>query len=127
MNTPLRLLLVDDDEQKRFLLGRFLRRRYAEAEIFECEHGLAAIEEMKRAPVAAVITDHSMQPVNGLELTRWVRTHAPATPVVMVTGNPYLEPTGLAAGATLVVNFSRYAEIGEIVAGAIASGASKLP
>lgn len=62
-----------------------------------------------------VVTDHSMCPVNGLELARWVRSHAPELPLVMVTGHPDIEPQAKAAGATLVVSFSRYAEIGDIV------------
>lgn len=81
----------------------------------ECDNGQAAIDHLKASPVNVVISDHSMCPVNGLELARWVRSHSPELPLVMVTGHPDIEPQAMAAGATMVVSFSRYAEIGDIV------------
>ena len=116
MSSTFALLLVDDDEHKRSLIAHFLRRRLPDCLLLECENGLQAIEALKSHAVRAVITDHSMQPVNGLELSRWIRQHFVNLPVVMVTGHPAIEPEARAAGVSVVLSSSKFAEVGGIVA-----------
>lgn len=110
-----RLLLVDDDESKRSLLAHFLLLEFCGASVVECISGAAAIEHLLLHPIDALITDHSMQPVDGVELTQWVRARFPRLPIVMVTGNATVAQRALAAGADLVLETARYLELGPAV------------
>ena len=116
MAAVLRLLLVDDDDNKRLLLAHSLLERFSSAFLFQCRSGAEAIAYLSTRAVDAVVTDHSMTPVNGIELISWVRDRGLQIPVVMVTGHPEIEETALEAGATKVIPFARFTEIGDIVA-----------
>lgn len=109
-------MIVDDEEQKRLLLGRFLRRSFPQVSLVECGNGAEAIAQLEKGAVDLVITDNRMEPVSGIELTRWIRARQPELPVLMVTGHPDLEKAAREAGATRLIDFARYAEIGRIVA-----------
>ena len=63
---PLHLLVTDDDVVKRTLLTRALAREIPKASILECHSGNEALEFLERNPVDAVITNHNMEPVNGI-------------------------------------------------------------
>lgn len=116
MSGPWHFLLVDDDPDKRHLIGHYLTRSFPSASVFECSSGAEAIDYLKLHSVSAILTDHSMQPVNGIELIQWTRRIHPEIPILMVTGHPAIEQEALHAGATLVVSFGRFAEIGQILA-----------
>lgn len=108
-------MIVDDEEQKRMLLARFLRRTFSQAVIHECADGEQAIQELTTKAVDVVITDNRMPRVNGLELTRWIRERQPDLPVVMVTGHPDFDRAASEAGVTKLIDFARYAEIGRLI------------
>lgn len=111
-----RLLLIDDDENKRFLIALHLKRRFPEASIAEYGSGEAAINHMEQFPVDAIVTDHSMSPVDGIQLIRWVRSRSETLPILMVTGHPSIEEQALSAGATEVIGSFRFTEVGEVLA-----------
>jgi CheY-like chemotaxis protein len=104
-------MVVDDDEEKRFLIVHSLRQEFDEMTVCQCSSGQQAIEEMQRNPVDAVVTDHSMVPVNGIELIRWIRDRDGNVPIIMVTGHPQIEEEAMAVGATLVVPFMKFREL----------------
>jgi CheY-like chemotaxis protein len=112
MPSDLHLLVVDDDEQKRRLLARVLRREFDRARVTECVSGEAAIQRLQQHSVTAVVTNHSMQPVDGIELTQWIRSRDPALPILMVTGDPHIAALALRHGVDRVIDFARFQEVG---------------
>jgi two-component system C4-dicarboxylate transport response regulator DctD len=115
MPRELKILLVDDDAEKRFLIAHHLAREFTEADVIQCDSGAAAIAHLEKQPVNAVVTDNSMSPVNGIELIRWLRERDRHLPVVMVTGNPEIEHVAVKAGASVVVTSQRFGEVGGIL------------
>jgi Response regulator containing CheY-like receiver, AAA-type ATPase, and DNA-binding domains len=110
-----RVLIVDDEDQKRLLIARFLRRTLPGIEIHECGGGGEARELLEVAEVDVVLTDNRMPGMSGLELTRWIRQRKPDLPVVLVTGHPDIERSAREAGVTKLIDFARYAEIGQLI------------
>ena len=115
MPRDFKILLVDDDAEKRFLIAHHLALEFTEAEVIDCESGAAAIAHLEKHPVNALVTDNSMSPVNGVELILWLRERNRALPVVMVTGNPEVERVAVKAGASVVVTSQRFREVGGIL------------
>jgi signal transduction histidine kinase len=85
---PLRLLLVEDDEAHARLAELWIeqegRGRFAVVRVERLAEALAAIET---TPPDAVLLDLSLPDSDRLETFRAVRARAPATPVVVMTGN----------------------------------------
>jgi signal transduction histidine kinase len=85
---PLRLLLVEDDEAHARLAELWIeqegRGRFAVVHVERLAEALAAIEA---TPPDAVLLDLSLPDSDRLETFRAVRARAPATPVVVMTGN----------------------------------------
>jgi CheY-like chemotaxis protein len=99
--TPLHILLVDDNPDKRLVLARVITRQFPHASIFECHSGQEALDYFARNAVDAVVTDHSMEPVNGLELVTALRRQGSQVPIVMVSDHLELKPSAEAAGVNL--------------------------
>ena len=68
-----RILLVDDDEVVRRLLGKILV--HAQYEVEEAPNGAIALEAFRRRPHDLVITDIVMPEKEGLETLRELRQH----------------------------------------------------
>ena len=83
MPSDIKILVVDDDAEKRFLIAHHLAREFKEAELIQCESGAAAIAHLEKHSVNAVVTDNSMSPVNGIELIRWLRERNRHLPVAL--------------------------------------------
>ena len=110
---PLHLLVTDDDVDKRMLLSRALARQFPHASIFECHSGKEALEYIARNPIDAVVTNHSMQPVNGIELVTELRRQSKALPIVMVSGVDDVRERALAAGVDLFLTSENLIAIGK--------------
>jgi two-component system chemotaxis response regulator CheB len=84
MNTPIRLLLVDDSA----LVRRALREMFvSEPEIIvvgEAADGREALEQVKALRPDLVILDVRMPVMDGVETTRWIMAYQP-TPILVLT------------------------------------------
>jgi len=78
-----RLLLVDDDEEVVWALGRCLT--HAGYSVTTCDDGAKALELIDDAEFDIVVTDVQMPGLNGLSLLEWIRNHRPLTRVVVIT------------------------------------------
>jgi two-component system, chemotaxis family, chemotaxis protein CheY len=85
----IKVLIVEDKQHMRALL-RALLNALGVTEIFEAVHGEHALEVLRSKRCDLVLTDMSMEPMDGLELTRQIRGMArklnPSVPIIMVSG-----------------------------------------
>ncbi|PHR60035.1 MAG: hypothetical protein COA47_08265 [Robiginitomaculum sp.] len=87
-------LIVDDQD---FLCGVLadLLRGFGAYDSHTAKNGAEAIEMLATLNPDIIFTDLNMEPVNGFELTKWVRRHPdsrnPEVPIVMLTGESDLK------------------------------------
>ena len=87
--TPLRVLIVDDDDRSGRKLGDLLRRDGFVVEV--CPGGLAGLQRLAERPLPDVlVTDLRMPQIDGITLARLARTHSPTLPILIVTAYPDL-------------------------------------
>ena len=80
-----RILVVDDEEMvRRLLLNVFKRFSY---EVETAENGVEAIKQIAVKTYDLIITDYMMPKMDGLELTRKIKTINPSMPVLIITSN----------------------------------------
>ncbi|MCB2102083.1 MAG: response regulator [Rhodobacterales bacterium] len=83
-------LVVDDNSFVRTLVGRVLRTFGARA-VSEASDGVDALDIMRDFKPDILIIDWEMQPLDGIELTRMVRTGQdspdPFMPIIMLSGH----------------------------------------
>lgn len=82
--SPLRCLVVDDEQPVLEVLGDVLAAAGHSAVLVP--DGAAAIERFKAEPFDIVFADLAMPGVNGWQVARAVKDHAPSVPVLLVTG-----------------------------------------
>ena len=80
-----RILIADDEEAIRILLAMALKTYDYEVDIVE--NGLEAINNIYKRSYDLIITDYMMPKMDGLELTKRIRSKYPSTPILIVTGN----------------------------------------
>ncbi|MDB5416731.1 MAG: chemotaxis protein CheYIII [Phenylobacterium sp.] len=90
----LRILLVDDNHYMRVLLGEILRA-IGVKELYEANDGAEGLQAMRNFPVDVVMTDLSMQPLDGIDFVRLLRNSPdspnPMAPVIMITGHSTMQ------------------------------------
>lgn len=90
----LRILLVDDNHHMRVLLGEILRA-IGVKEIFEASDGAEGLQMMRNHPIDIVMTDLSMQPLDGIDFVRLLRNSPDSpnqmAPVIMITGHSTMQ------------------------------------
>jgi CheY-like chemotaxis protein len=79
-----KILIADDEEVIRILLTEVLKPHDYKIDVVE--DGVEAIRYIGRISYDLVITDYMMPKMNGLELTRQIRSKYPSTPILIVTG-----------------------------------------
>jgi DNA-binding NtrC family response regulator len=84
-----RVLVVDDEANLRTVLCALLGRDGLAA--VEASDGAQALERLRAAPFAAVLTDLRMPGMDGLELLSRVSEEFPALPVVLLTAHGTME------------------------------------
>jgi CheY-like chemotaxis protein len=86
----LRIIVADDNAHMRALL-RSLLQSLGVREVVETPDGAQAFAAMREFKPDFIVTDLTMEPVDGIELTRMVRTRRdspnPFVPIIMVTGH----------------------------------------
>jgi len=86
----LKVLLVDDNRHARLLLAEILRAVGVRA-IYEASDGVDGLKLMEASPIDVVFTDLSMQPMDGLDFVKLLRTSPDSpnqfAPVIMITGH----------------------------------------
>jgi len=90
----LRVLLVDDNADMRSLVKSLIHAMGIK-KVVECSDGGEALQELKIKKYDLIITDWVMEPIDGLEFVRLLRT-APDSPcpkanVIMLTSNTEYE------------------------------------
>ena len=98
-------LVLDDDEDMRFLHRCELRKEFPGCNVLECESGAEALARSADVHLDAVITDHSLRDDDGADFIKKLRELGVACPVMMVTGSedPRVHQEAYAAGATHVL------------------------
>ena len=93
-----RILVVEDNDSLRELIGEVLQRQgYS---VVEVENGAVAFETLRTdAQFDAIISDIYMPDMDGLRLIRLVKHHFPAIPIVIATAYLYQIKHALALGA----------------------------
>ncbi|HUO03479.1 MAG TPA: response regulator [Rhizomicrobium sp.] len=86
----IKVLIVEDKQHMRALL-RALLNALGVVDIYEAVHGAHALEVLRSKRCDLILTDMSMEPMDGLELTRQVRAlHRklnPTVPIIMISGH----------------------------------------
>ena len=93
----LKILLVDDNHHMRVLLTEILRAIGVKL-IFEAADGAEALQVLRSHPIDIVMTDLSMQPLDGIDFVRLLRNSEdspnPMVPVIMITGHSTMRRVG---------------------------------
>jgi CheY-like chemotaxis protein len=86
----LKILIVEDNQHLRALL-RSLLNSVGIREIVEANNGATALDALREKKCDLVLSDLAMKPMDGLEISRKVRTgdHSPNpfVPIIMITGH----------------------------------------
>lgn len=86
----LAVLIVDDNQHMRSLV-RTILESLAVSQILEARDGSHALEKMAQSQIDLIIADWNMEPMDGLELTRHLRTSPDSpdqfVPVIMLSGH----------------------------------------
>ncbi|MCP4680451.1 MAG: response regulator [Deltaproteobacteria bacterium] len=103
MSRKMQLLLVDDDPQISWGVGRCLTR--AGCAVTTCGNGEEAIKVLKSKEFEFLITDIQMPRLNGLALIEWVAQNRPRMRIVAITafGCPSVQQVVLKKGAILYI------------------------
>jgi len=97
--SPLRLLLVDDEAGFTEVLGKRLRRRGITVQV--AQSGANALRILRENDFDAAVLDLKMVDMDGIEVLKIFKKMVPGLPVIMLTGHGSEEAArdGLNAGA----------------------------
>ncbi len=115
-----RLLLVDDDPEIVRMLGDYLKRDF---EILTASDGAQALELLRREDVDAIVADHMMPGLTGIQLLERATEVRPAAVRVLLTASERMEELKDAINKARVHRFLnkpvRLLELKEVVQGAL--------
>ena len=85
---PSHILIVDDEPQVAFFLGKAVKSTAPEYVVFTSQTGAEALQVARRRKIDLMIIDYRLTDMDGLELTARVRrlNHKPL--VIMITAGP---------------------------------------
>jgi CheY-like chemotaxis protein len=108
-------LLVNDDDDALFLIGRSVHRALPEAEIAALRDAPTALKYCETHHIDAIVTDNTMPQMDGLSFVRAVRRHYPSVPILMVTNSRHLAGEAERAGVTSYLPDARWNDVGPMV------------
>lgn len=82
--SPLRVLLVEDDDDNRELMAEVLAS--CGYEVVSASSGQDGLKTLSESSIDVVVTDVGMPGMGGLEVAKAAKAIAPTVPVVIVTG-----------------------------------------
>jgi CheY-like chemotaxis protein len=86
----LKILIVDDNRHMRVMLSEILKA-VGVRQIYEAGDGAQALKMMRGQSIDIIMTDLSMQPLDGIDFVRLLRRSPdspnPMCPVIMITGH----------------------------------------
>lgn len=91
--TPIRVVLADDHAVVRAGIRQFLEAAGDIEVVDEVDDGSSAIASIQQFEPDVAVLDIQMPEKSGIEVTRWVRSEAPATGVLILTAyddDPYI-------------------------------------
>lgn len=91
------ILIIDDEKGIRELLRRFLRLYGFKAH--SVNNGISALNLLKKEYFDIIITDYSMPGMNGIELTKIIRSLCPRALIIGISGADCNGKDFLTAGA----------------------------
>lgn len=98
----LHILIVDDNQQMRYLL-RCILRAGGLTRVSEAETAPDALQVMQSSPVDLIILDWKMAPIDGLAFTRMIRLSSespnPYAPILMLTAHTEISRVAAARDA----------------------------
>jgi two-component system NtrC family response regulator len=78
-----KLLIIDDEERLRNLLARILQLEGYE--VLVASTGKEGMKKLQQESIPVVISDVKLPDINGIELTNQIKTHWPATEIIVLT------------------------------------------
>ncbi|MHB0856812.1 MAG: response regulator [Anaerolineae bacterium] len=109
-----RILVVDDDDRVLWVLYHTLARLGGDYEIVPAHDGLEALNEASKKPFDLLVTDLMLPGIDGVELTKAVRSLNPAVAVIWITAQASGNVVREAARLSVFHCFSKPTEITEI-------------
>ena len=87
METPKKLLIIDDNQEMLAALGDFFKRK-KEYSVFFASDGLEGLKILESDPgrFDLVVTDIVMPNISGIGLIAIVKNKFPGTPIIAITG-----------------------------------------
>src|SRR6202140_337301 len=82
--TDLRILIVDDSDAARRILGTIVRSRHWTV-CGEAETGWAGVKKFQELRPDVVLLDLAMPDINGIEAARWMSSLDPTVPIILFT------------------------------------------
>ena len=109
-----KILLVDDEENIRFIYGEEFRDEGYE--ILSAENGIEALSLFEKEQPDLVILDIQMPGMNGIEVLRRMKTLKPSVPVILSSAYPeFKQDLGVWASEEYVVKSSDLTHLKEVV------------
>ncbi|BAY08300.1 response regulator transcription factor [Calothrix sp. NIES-2098] len=86
-STPIKILLVEDDELFRLGLRVRLQQEPGLEIVAEAEDGETAIEVVKQTPLDVVLLDVGLPGIGGIEACRQIKQENPSLPILVLTSH----------------------------------------
>lgn len=99
MTHELHIILVDDHDTTRLLVGAVLQHQFPGARVTACGNGQQALEAYRRLGADLIVSDCQMALMSGMELTAALRREGAAVPLILASGDHTLRAACEQAGA----------------------------